>query len=107
MPKTKKLGSAKKEPKTNKDDYFLEVNIDGFEYKGSAKTLDQAILDFINNPARPYGVKSKVLFRFGKGSVESSRVFSAMQARRIFNQIELKSLASELLANKLINQLGE
>lgn len=93
----KKLG-ATKQPKLG---YHLEVEVNGNVYKGDAVSLEQALTDFVNNPAFPQGAKTKALVRFSKGDVERYQVWQPFKARRLFNQISLKPTSLEILAGQL------
>ena len=99
----KKLGSVKEEPKKLK--YSFEVSVNGTEYKGHAVTLEKAIADFVVSPAFPFGAKTKAVIKFGNSKDMRIRVYSAMQARRVFNQISLKPTAVKLLAGNFMTQL--
>ena len=91
-----------KEPKNaTKGKYALEVSVNDVAYKGSAASMVQALTDFVSSKDFPFGVKTRVLFKFSDGKREGLQRYGALVARRVFKAISHKPSALEILASKL------
>jgi hypothetical protein len=100
----KKLGAkapAKKVPK-----YHLEVRVNDVEFKTDAEDMVSALSEFINSPAFPFAVKTKVFVKYSKGDVERSQLYHVPEARKVFKMIALKPSARELLAFRFTQNLA-
>lgn len=96
-----------KEVKTEKAGaYTLEVQVNDVHYKGKAKSLEQAIKDFVESKDFPVGVKTRALVRFGKGSKLSQRLYQTVEARRVFNLLNNKEWAQQLMADRMESALS-
>ena len=99
-----------KEPKAKKvakkGAYQLEVSVNDVAYKGSAASMVQALTDFVSSKDFPFGVKTRVLLKFGDGKKEGLQRYGALVARRVFKAISHKPSALEILAGKLESRLA-
>ena len=112
MPTKKKLGSVK-EKKTKavsspkpKLDYHLEVHVNDEVYKGDAETLLQAFKDFVNSPAFPTSIKTKVFIKYGKVGEENQKLLHVPRARAIFTRMSFDSSRIDLFVEKLMQEIG-
>lgn len=106
MSKTKKLGVAKKTPKTKKLACHLEVEVNDLVYKGDAETLDQCLKGFVNSPNFPSSIKTRAIIRFSEGEKQGQVVWPTIRARRQFNLMSLKPYWSELVAGRFESNLA-
>ena len=102
MPKT----TVRKPRKKKTPQYFLEVSVNGTTFKTRAETLEAALTSFVESPEFPLGAKTKTVISFGTEKSKRVRILQPTQARRIFNQIELKPLALEIFARNLTNTVS-
>lgn len=103
MTKTKTTKEVKKAPK---EEYKLEVSVNDFVYKGSAETLDQAILDFVKSPKFPFAVKTRCLIKYSDGKKERQIVWPAIKAHRQFRRLSLKGSQVLFQAGKWLSDLA-
>jgi hypothetical protein len=113
MPKKKvgkvpKVGKAKtpKVEKAPKLQYSIEVEVNDIHYKGSAITLYQCLIDFVNNPSFPFAIKSRCLIKYSDGKKERQVVWPPIRAHRQFKMLSLKPSQAEFQADKWLSDLA-
>lgn len=104
MKKTKTKEKKELPPKNEK--CFFCIKVDDIVFEKKAKTIKEAVDAFVASPKFPYGVKTKVIIKFGNDKDEKIEVWGAVRARRIFSQIKLKPYSAELLAERLTSRLA-
>ena len=92
--------------KKMKGAYTLEVSVNDVEYKGSGESMVDALSMFVASQDFPFGVKTRVLFKFSDGKKEGIQRYSAMVARRIFKVLASKTSALEIQAKKMQERLN-
>ena len=102
---TKKVGTVKAVEKP-KLDYHLEVIYNDMVYKGEAVSMEQALLDFINNPVFPYAVKTRVVFKAQKADKSSQLNYFGGDARKLFNLMKINRVTVQSLAERMTNFLA-
>lgn len=98
-----KAKETKEEVKPKKD-YTLEISVNDLNYKTKAKDLTEALTDFVNSPDYPFGVKTKLIIRYGKGDDIRQRIIPVQEARRLISVISKKTTAFEILIAKLTRE---
>lgn len=105
MPKTKKVSTKKETKKVVKKPFTLEVKVNDKEFKTEAKSIEEALTEFVNSPECPVGAKTICLVNFSKGKKKGKRIWQAPIARRIIRGISLKPQQLAVLAAKMEEEL--
>lgn len=108
MKKKSKKVSKKEVPKkkSNGKPYHLEIKVNDVEFKTNAKSLENALAEFVASPDYPIGAKTIALVKFSKGKKEGKRIWHTPEARRIFKTIALKPSHLAVLAAKFTEELN-
>lgn len=111
MPKkTTKVGKVAKKAKVVKEQpelqYSIEVSVNDINYKGSAITLYDALMDFVKSPVFPFAIKSRCLIKYSDGKTERQVVWPALRAKRQFTMLSLKPTHAEFQADKWLSDLA-
>lgn len=86
--------------------YNLEVLVNDSEYKGNGETMVEALSGFVSSKDFPFGVKTRVVFKFSNGKKEGLYRYGALIGRRVFKAISHKPSALEILARKMEERLA-
>jgi F0F1-type ATP synthase delta subunit len=105
--KAKKVEEVVETPKEKVDGYSFEVHVNDVTFKTKAVDLKSALTEFIKSPEFPFGIKTRVFMRFGKGKKIVNHTIPVVIARRLFSILSHKANAVEILAIKLTNKFNE
>ena len=104
MAKAKKVSVSKEKVEKVKD-FRFEVLVNDLHFKTTADSLKEAIEEFMASKDFPTFIKTKVILRFGEGDTLTQHLWPVAEARRVFNNLDIKPDLVELFSQKLSRQL--
>jgi hypothetical protein len=106
MPKktTKKSVTKSSEPTLG---YTLEVKVNDTVFTTEAASLEEALTQFVQNPAYPIGAKTKLFIVCTNNGVTRKRFFQTPAARRMIANLLRKPAAITVLADQLTRSFNE
>lgn len=107
MPKTKKESKKPVAPKKAEPKFQIEVEVNDVVFKGSGKTLSDALDSFVKSDKFPVSVKTRAIIRYSKGKEKRQIVWHVPMARRMFNRMDLKPAVAEILGGRMERDLGQ
>lgn len=88
-----------------KPTYQLGLVVDDVEFQLAGKSFEEALNKFADAENFPFGVKTRVVVNFTKGSKKAFQVWQPVKARRLLTQIKNKDWGLKILADQMENEV--